>query len=85
MTTEQKAKLDPLRESRLKKSRELFAKMQSGELDREGLAAEQKKLNDEMLKELKPVLSDDQFKKVEEAVKGLGQPPVGQPRPRRQE
>ena len=83
LTPEQQKKFDAARQSQQDKMRGLFAEMQSGELDREGMMAEGGKLREELLKDLKGILNDEQFKKVEEAMKrgpgGGGQP--GGPRP----
>ncbi len=69
LAPEQQKKFDAARQSQQEKMRGLFQKMQSGELDREGMMAEGGKLREELLKDLKGILNDEQFKKVEEAMK----------------
>ncbi len=79
LTAEQQTKFDAARQSQQEKGRALFQKMQSGELDRESVMAESAKLREALMKELKGILNDEQFKKVEEAMKRGGPPGGGQP------
>ena len=82
LTAEQQPKFDAARQSMMDKSRALFQKVQSGDLDRESMMGEMMKVREGLLHDLKSVLNDDQYKKLEEAMKrgpGPGGPGGGQP------
>ena len=81
LSAEQQTKFDAARQAQQEKMRGLFQKMQSGDLDREGMMAEGAKLREEMLKDWKGILNAEQYAKVEEAMKRGpqgGGPPGGQ-------
>src|SRR6185295_695629 len=58
---DQQAKVDSIRREQQQKSRGLMPRLQQGEIDREGMMAEMKKLNDAMMSDLKSVLTEDQY------------------------
>ncbi|HVY70981.1 MAG TPA: Spy/CpxP family protein refolding chaperone [Verrucomicrobiae bacterium] len=68
MTDDQQTKVDAALKDFQSKAREMFQQGQPGEGDREKMMAARKQLNDGLLAQLKGVLNDDQYKKVEEAL-----------------
>jgi hypothetical protein len=68
LSKEQQAKVDEVKTAYGEKVRALMQKMQSGELDREGMTAAQTELRKEVTTKLKGVLTEEQVKKVEEAL-----------------
>ncbi len=72
LSKEQQGAVDTVRDAYQKKVRELFQKMQAGDRNREGLMAARQKLNEELLKEMKSILGEDQYQKFEAAVQSGG-------------
>jgi hypothetical protein len=67
----QRAKVAEIVAANQKKVRELAQKVRRRDIDRDKLRGEIDKLQEGLRKDLKEVLTEEQFKKVEEATKGL--------------
>jgi len=72
LNSEQEAKAKSLLDENRQKSREIFSQIQDGTLTREEARAAMEELRAETDKQLKGVLSEEQFKKYEETMRNSG-------------
>ena len=75
----QQGKVKDILDANQKKVRELMQKVQEGKVEREEIMDLHKKLMDNLLKEMKAALDEEQFKKFEAAIKENGPGPRGGP------
>jgi hypothetical protein len=71
LSAEQEEKLTQALEERSKKLRELFGQVQDGSLTREEMQAQNREAGEKVLKDMKAVLSEEQFSKFEESFRRM--------------
>lgn len=71
LSEKQKGKVAEIRQASMKKAHALFQKVRDGDVKPEDIRSSFKKIHEEGMKEMKGVLSEEQYKKFEEAVKKI--------------